>query len=932
MSQAPEYTPTISFEEEEQNLVAGRSTLRTPALDAELANIATSINALISNATAIQRDDGKLRDLSVELHTLSTEVLALLGSAGFTIHDPVGWLTATNYVAREIVTNGTGTYVSVSAHTSGVFATDLAAGKWVLIFDSVHVTASGVTFVPSGTLLSQNVQDAIEELDASTIKGTTTRGGLTNVLFPTVGGGWKDIVRSGWLPWSFNQQWGGAPMPFDLVDGVTGNLYRFDAASGYIDEDGGVSATADAAARTWRAQGFKVGRAISLQAVWVKIYKVGNPANNLELRILPDDGTGTKPTGAVAITNGTATAQNGKLHSADANGQMVRFVFPTPPALVAGTQYHITLKSSGAVDASNYWAWKGKSAKAYPHGNLSLADATPTWTAFTTASNVFLIEPVAADQILRSGGQFDAKLVFGEGTPLNQSAGLVQPLSRFFNSRKGTILVRGKSFTKDKTIFDALYGLDHDRIVLRANITTGFPQVDLYESDGTKATVTGTTDISQAVFNDIAVEYRAYGDGADYLRLRVNGTIEGSSLTGQTFSMDENFQQLGTAWLGGGFPIAPAWTQKLNMGVLPSADAPAWTYSASPAVEANAFSVSGGKLYQNFNGVAAADTPKYSSPAAGFVNANGGSYATKLRVPKNTNTISVSGSMGGVSPAMADGTKIYGCNIQEYYTQAWNSTGVLAPVQHDNKSVENVFLLSTKLSDAFIFRNGRLIADGTGHNTAASASNLVTLGDGQNTANENADVIYDYVAYYNTAWLAPQFTSGEIHEFAYWQDDRATLLPTLYNNGSQQSVKSYVGVEENWIGEKFIDRQNRMTVTSGQTTSSTAFVPLAEMEAFVIGDVVDVDLQATISSTQAVAADTTVGIGIDGAAASIHQATSNVFMRPPIASQNFGMAPKPLNFRAGFGLHKVVGQWAVSNGANTGSALAANKLSARGST
>lgn len=164
--QAPAYDPAVIFQEEETDLVSGRSTVRTSALDAELAAIATSIAALITNATAIQRDDTELLDGIVKLHTLSTEVLALLGSGGFTINDPIGWLTATNYAARSIVKQGTGTYVAVSTHTSGVFATDLAAGKWVLIFDSASFVASAVAFTPTGDVSSANVQAAVAEVDS----------------------------------------------------------------------------------------------------------------------------------------------------------------------------------------------------------------------------------------------------------------------------------------------------------------------------------------------------------------------------------------------------------------------------------------------------------------------------------------------------------------------------------------------------------------------------------------------------------------------------------------------------------------------------------------------------------------------------------------------------------------------------------------------
>jgi hypothetical protein len=62
------------------------------------------------------------------------------------------------------------------------------------------------------------------------------------------------------------------------VRGGDGVYRRYDGPDGTI---------ADAALKTWVAQGFKVSKSTTLAAVWVKIYKVGNPTNNLECRILP---------------------------------------------------------------------------------------------------------------------------------------------------------------------------------------------------------------------------------------------------------------------------------------------------------------------------------------------------------------------------------------------------------------------------------------------------------------------------------------------------------------------------------------------------------------------------------------------------------------------------------------------------------------------
>jgi hypothetical protein len=66
------------------------------------------------------------------------------------------------------VTNGSAFYRCLAAHTSGTFATDLAAGKWVLIVDFATialVAAAMIAVTPSGTLTS-DAQTSFQVLDS----------------------------------------------------------------------------------------------------------------------------------------------------------------------------------------------------------------------------------------------------------------------------------------------------------------------------------------------------------------------------------------------------------------------------------------------------------------------------------------------------------------------------------------------------------------------------------------------------------------------------------------------------------------------------------------------------------------------------------------------------------------------------------------------
>jgi hypothetical protein len=99
------------------------------SLDADFGAVLTSNNQIIDRLAQIQRADGALANLCVTPDSFSAASLALMAGTGV---PRGGWVTATAYVAKDLVSQGGLTYICVTAHTSGVFATDLAAGKWLL--------------------------------------------------------------------------------------------------------------------------------------------------------------------------------------------------------------------------------------------------------------------------------------------------------------------------------------------------------------------------------------------------------------------------------------------------------------------------------------------------------------------------------------------------------------------------------------------------------------------------------------------------------------------------------------------------------------------------------------------------------------------------------------------------------------------------------
>ena len=115
MSQPTPYTTSTDFSQQEAINASGRSTVNTSALDAELANIETTLDQALANMALLQRDDGRLKDLACEVHTLSPEVLNLMG--GFRARGL--WTAGTAYSVKDIASNAEYVYLCKTEHTSG---------------------------------------------------------------------------------------------------------------------------------------------------------------------------------------------------------------------------------------------------------------------------------------------------------------------------------------------------------------------------------------------------------------------------------------------------------------------------------------------------------------------------------------------------------------------------------------------------------------------------------------------------------------------------------------------------------------------------------------------------------------------------------------------------------------------------------------------
>ncbi len=120
----------------------GDGTLPGQELDVDLASIRASVTAVIEFVKHITRSDGKLANGIVTQEALGAALVI-----GF--EPPSVWATGVAYTTRSIVFEGTKIYLCLAAHTSSVFATDLASGRWSLLAD---LAPAGGALVASNNL------------------------------------------------------------------------------------------------------------------------------------------------------------------------------------------------------------------------------------------------------------------------------------------------------------------------------------------------------------------------------------------------------------------------------------------------------------------------------------------------------------------------------------------------------------------------------------------------------------------------------------------------------------------------------------------------------------------------------------------------------------------------------------------------------------
>ena len=135
---------------------------------------------------------------------------------------------------------------------------------------------------------------------------------------------------------------------------------------------------------SWLAQTFTTVGALTIEAISLFLYRVGNPGT-ITVSIRATDGTG-KPTGE-DLTSGT-TDGNTLTDSSDGEWREVTL---TPYLLNAATKYAIVARATGGT-AANAGKWKQDSLDPYAGGaNHESGDSGSTWTVAGTHDRGFRI-------------------------------------------------------------------------------------------------------------------------------------------------------------------------------------------------------------------------------------------------------------------------------------------------------------------------------------------------------------------------------------------------------------------------------------------------------------------------------------------------------------------------------------------------------------
>lgn len=161
--------PTLDYSYSAFQQAQGDNSFPGTQLDNDLANLKQAIDETIDFTGRVVRSDGALQNGIVTQASLSSELQ--IG-----VRPPTPWLTGTAYALNDTVTTENGLYACLAAHTAGTFATDLAAGRWALLFELTSLATPADGSITTAKLDDEAVTTA--KLDDGSVTAAKLAPGL----------------------------------------------------------------------------------------------------------------------------------------------------------------------------------------------------------------------------------------------------------------------------------------------------------------------------------------------------------------------------------------------------------------------------------------------------------------------------------------------------------------------------------------------------------------------------------------------------------------------------------------------------------------------------------------------------------------------------------------------------------------------------------
>jgi microcystin-dependent protein len=131
----------------------GNNSFPGTEIDADFADFAANQAAIVAFMSTVIRSDGQLNNGIVTASSLGPSITLGVGI-------PTVWATATAYTKGNTAVVAGKLYYCTVANTSGVFASDLAAGYWALMFDFTIPGALGAGVVQAANIAAGAVTAA----------------------------------------------------------------------------------------------------------------------------------------------------------------------------------------------------------------------------------------------------------------------------------------------------------------------------------------------------------------------------------------------------------------------------------------------------------------------------------------------------------------------------------------------------------------------------------------------------------------------------------------------------------------------------------------------------------------------------------------------------------------------------------------------------